>query len=435
MATENSLNVIDTFKKIQATSGVNDKIKIISENKENQRFLRWIRFLLDPAVKTGISDKKIQKPLDPPTELSPFYLSTCSDFDDVIDYLKKNSTGTDEDIYEVQCFLSGQGEKREFFEQMITRTFRLGVDVKTVNKAIPGLIASWEVQQAFPVSEKNIPKHGQWFQLSQKLNGVNAGYLDGDLISRQGKVFQGLEHIISDIQKLPFKNMFFNGELIRKNPDGLSDNDNFKLGTGIINSDNKDKTSIKFVIYEMFPEDEFLLGQSKLQYRDRRKTYLDPLTEEIKNLQLENIEVVPPVYQGTDLEEIGIQLDKANATGWEGLMLNKDSKWQAKRNNGILKVKSFKNCDLLCTGVYEGTGKNKGVLGGVYCDYKGFQLGVGSGFTDEQRREYWEHPDQIVGKIVQIKYKEETQNKKGGLSVQFPIFQFIRDDKTVPSYQ
>lgn len=61
-------------------------------------------------------------------------------------------------------------------------------------------------------------------------------------------------------------------------------------------------------------------------------------------------------------------------------------------------------------------------------------LGVGSGFTDEQRSYYWKYPDKIVGKIVQIKYKGETTNKNGGVSVQFPIFEIVRNDKAEPSY-
>ena len=115
-------------------------------------------------------------------------------------------------------------------------------------------------------------------------------------------------------------------------------------------------------------------------------------------------------------------------------MLNKDTKWKNKRNNGILKVKSFKSADLLCTDVVEGEGKYKGTLGLIKCDYKGFELGVGSGFTDEQRHYYWNNPDEIIGKIVEVKYKNETKNKQGGLSVQFPTFITIRNDKTEPSY-
>ena len=245
------METIDIFKAVQKATGSNEKIRILASNKDNREFCAWLKFLLDPRVVTGISDKKLKKNVSPPTELSPLYLYQGNIFGSVIKYLEKNNTGTDEDIYEIQSFLNGHEEDREFYEQMITKKFKLGADVKTINKAIPGLIPTWEVQQAYPISDKNAPKKNEWFLLSRKLNGTNCGYLDGKLISRQGKEFTGLEHIIREIKSLPFKNMFFNGELVRDNVDNLPDNDNFQVGTGIINSDDADKRCIKFIIYEM----------------------------------------------------------------------------------------------------------------------------------------------------------------------------------------
>lgn len=123
------------------------------------------------------------------------------------------------------------------------------------------------------------------------------------------------------------------------------------------------------------------------------------------------------------------------AKGWEGLILNKDMKWKNERNNGILKVKSFNHADILCTDIIEGEGKYTGMLGLIKCDYKGYELGVGSGFTDEQRNYYYNNPSEIIGRTVQIKYKGETKNKQGGLSVQFPIFQCVREQGKHISYQ
>lgn len=424
--------VIRLFKQIQNTSSLNDKKAIITANKDNELFKKCLVFLLDGNVVTGISSKKLSKKI--PT-MTFDAADVCRSFTDVMNYLEKRNSGKDCDIFAMQMFLDEYvaDEDREFYEQIITKKFRLGIDVKGVNKAIPNLIPTWDVQQAYPLDDKNMPKDGEWFALSQKLNGNNNGVLDGKCISRQGKEFTGMEHIVEDINKLSFKDMFFNGELIRKNEDNLPDDENFQIGTGVINSDDTDKTCIKFVIYEMLPKDEFLNGESKLTYKQRRKMYLDPLAEEIVKLGLENIEVVSLVYEGTNKSKIQELLDKADNDGWEGLMLNKDTKWKNKRNNGILKVKSWKHADLLCTGVIEGEGKNKGALGSIECDYKGFKLGV-PGFTDEMRDYYWNNPNEIIGKIVQIKYKGETKNKQGGISVQFPSFQCIRHDKTEPSY-
>ena len=427
--------VIRLFKQIQETSSTNDKKTIIYANKENELFKKCLVFLLDGNINTGISNKKINKKVEPSSELAPYCLCGNSTFEEVMDYIIKNNTGTDADIYEIQCFLDGHEEEREFYEQMITKKFKLGADKKVVNACIPCLIPSWDIQQAYPLSEKNEPKDGEWFALSQKLNGTNASFYKDRLISRQGKEFTGLQHIIDDIQKLPkHENFFFNGELVRKNTDNVSDEENFQIGTGIINSDNEDKSCICFKIYEVLPIEEFEKGESKLTYKNRRHEVLNPLSITISRNHLENIEVVPILYEGTDKSKIDELLNKADSLGWEGLMLNKDTKWKNKRNNGILKVKSFKSADLLCTDVVEGEGKYKGTLGLIKCDYKGFELGVGSGFTDEQRHYYWNNPDEIIDKIVEIKYKNETKNKQGGLSVQFPTFITIRNDKTEPSY-
>ena len=108
-----------------------------------------------------------------------------STFEEVMEYLNENNTGTDADIYEIQCFLDGHEEDREFYEQMITKSFRLGADSKVVNKCIPNLIPTWDIQQAYPLSDKNEPKDGEWFALSQKLNDKNSSYNNGKVISRK----------------------------------------------------------------------------------------------------------------------------------------------------------------------------------------------------------------------------------------------------------
>ena len=424
--------VIRLFKQIQETSSINDKKAIITANKDNELFKKCLKFLLDSNLVTGISSKKLGK------KLSDMTFSTqdeCHSFEEVMEYLLKHNSGKDYDIFAMQLFLKTvPDEDIEFYEQMITKKFKLGADKKVVNACIPGLIPSWDIQQAYPLSEKNEPKEGEWFALSQKLNGNNCSFYKGRLISRQGKEFTGLQHIIDDIQKLPkHENFFFNGELVRKNTDNISDEENFQIGTGIINSDSEDKTCIYFKIYEVLPNEEFEKGESKLTYKDRRHDVLNPLAITISRNNLENIEVVSTLYEGTDKSKIDELLAEMDSKGLEGLMLNKDTKWKNKRNNGILKVKSWKSADLLCTGVIEGEGKNKGTLGSIECDYKGFKLGV-PGFTDEMRDYYWNNPNEIIGKIVQIKFKDETKNKQGGLSVNFPSFQCIRYDKTEPSY-
>lgn len=70
-----------------------------------------------------------------------------------------------------------------------------------MNKCIPGLIPVWDVQLGSSYDKLKLPE-GSWFSLSQKMNGNRASYYKGKLISRQGKEFTGLQHIVSDLEQL-----------------------------------------------------------------------------------------------------------------------------------------------------------------------------------------------------------------------------------------
>ena len=119
----------------------------------------------------------------------------------------------------------------------------------------------------------------------------------------------------------------------------------------------------------------------------------------------------------------------------EGLMYIKNNQWKNKRHSGILKVKKFMNADCEIIGYEEGTGRLEGKLGAFVIDYKGNKVNVGSGYTDDERIEFWQHRDYYIGRILQVKFKEESKDKKTGLvSIQFPIYQCIREIGKEVSY-
>lgn len=424
--------IIKLFKQIQETSSLNGKQAIITANKYNELFKKCIKFLLDGNVVTGISTKKINKKVYPSSELAPYYLCTNSNFEEVIDYLKDNNTGKDNDIYEIQAFLRGHTEDKEFYKQMITKKFKLGADAKLVNKCIPGLIPTWDVQLGSSYEKLKL-KDGEWFSLSQKLNGNRASFYKGKLISRQGKEFTGMQHIISDLEQLGW-GWFCDGELVRKNIDNISDGENFRIGTGIINSDLKSKNEIKFVIFDYFPESDIKKKESTAKYKLRREM-LNRLREIIEEKNLQNIEVVTMVYEGTDQAQIMKWLDYAVEQGWEGLMLNKDAVYKCKRTTDLIKIKRFYSMDLPVVEVLEGEGRLKGTLGALVVKYKENTINVGSGFNDETRKLYWENRESLIGRVVEVKYKEISKDKKTGLeSLQFPIYMGLREKDKCVSY-
>lgn len=427
--------VIEIFRYIQSTKSLNDKKEILNSNKDNELFKKCLSFLLDDNVVTGISDKKISKYDSVMCErLRTIKLNT---FEDVMDYLKQHNSGRDEDITNVKGFIYDHYIEDDyefvFFIQMITKKFRLGCDAKVVNRVIPGLIPTFDVMLGTPIDKCKL-KGNEWISISRKLNGTRCAFIGTKCITRQGKEYTGLQHIVNDLQLMGYSDMFVDGELIYKNPENLSDSESFQKGTGIAMSKDLNKTQLKLVVFDMFPLNEFWDGKSKEKYLDRNNKYLMKLDSKIRECNVENIELVRIVYEGFDHAQIKKWLDYAEENDWEGIICNLDANYECKRTKNLIKVKKFFTCDIFCTSVEEGDGRNKETLGALVCDYKGNKVNVGSGFSDEERKRLWKNPNDVVGHIVSIKYKEETKNKDGGVSVQFPVFEGIRFDKTEPSY-
>lgn len=427
------LEVIEIFKQIQNTSSLNDKKAIINANKDNELFKKCLVFLLSPHVLTGISDKKIHKKVEPNSELAPYYLCKISTFEEVMDYLEKNNTGKDEDIYEVQAFLSGHDEDREFYEQMITKKFRLGADAKLVNACIEGLIPTFDCMLGTSIEKCKIPE-GTWFSLSHKLNGNRCISYKGELYTRQGKKYTGLDHIKYQLTRLHSDTIVYDGELVYKNKEGLTDSEAFQKGTGIANSKTEDKSELKLVIFDIITDEDFEKGVSVDTYKKRRKLLLE-FKEMIAEMNTDDIEIVDMFYEGTDQSEIWKWLNYAEQHDIEGLMLSLDAPYECKRTKNLIKVKKFYDFDLRIVDCEEGTGRNKGRLGAFVVDYKGNRVNVGSGFSDEERDKYWANREELIGRVITVKYKEISKDKKTGLeSLQFPIYCGLREIGKEPSY-
>jgi DNA ligase-1 len=85
--------------------------------------------------------------------------------------------------------------------------------------------------------------------------------------------------------------------------------------------------------------------------------------------------------------------------------------------------------DLEIVGYEEGSGRLAGTLGAILVEYKNNVVRVGSGFSDELRREIWKDRIFWFGRICEIQYFEETTNQNGGISLRFPVFKDVRTDK------
>jgi DNA ligase-1 len=416
-------------------------LKSLSKKKEKYDFIAghdtplitaFLNFVLSNSVVTGLSKSKISKKIDN---------CVLVNFDvfDVMRYLMSNNTGKDDDIAVVQSFINQNLAYADFLVSVFTKTLTLGVEAKTVNQALGReVVRVWEVQQGKAIDHVKL-KPDELIGISQKLNGVRGTLYNGAFFSRNGSTYTGLDHIVKDVERLFGRNWYesvvLDGELVRKNTDGLSDSENFQIGTGIINSDSQDKSSIEYVIFEVLTRDDFESEEGR--YYSERVEHLNKVEEAIAYLGLENVRIVPRFYLGTDHSQIGVWLDYAEKHDMEGIMVNRDVPYKRKRHNGILKVKKFYTMDLRVIGFEAGRfgSKFENTLGCLVVDFKGNPVGV-SGFTDEMRDKIWNNQEDYLGKLVCVKYKEITKDKDTGVeSLQFPVFECFRTDKNDVSYE
>lgn len=420
--------------KLQSIAGANAKCEFIKAHRDDTYFKRFLYFALNPMLTYNISKKSTDK-LMAEENFDGQKLIFFNDIFECCEHLSRLRGMDDATLRQVKMLLNvkyPEMDERELYIQLLSKKVRLGIAAKTINKIIPNLIPEWEVQQAYTV-EKYPLKEGTEFWLTQKLNGARATLYEGQLLARSGMPYKGLEHITDALSWLRVAGFVADGELTLKDKGDLSDNEAFRVSTGILNSDNINKTVICYTIFDMIPVKDFDALKPQVTYRYRRDI-LNQFAERIADTD-GAVKVLPVLYHGTDQSKIEELLEQMVREDKEGLMINTDAPYRRTRHKGILKVKRFYTMDLPIIRCEEGTGRLSGTLGAFVLKYKENEVKVGSGFTDEQREQFWNNRDDMEGLLCEVKYKEISQDKGTGLeSLQFPVFVGIRTDKTEVSY-
>lgn len=420
--------------KLQSIAGANAKCEFIKAHRDDTYFKRFLYFALNPMLTYNISKKSTDK-LMAEENFDGQKLIFFNDIFECCEHLSRLRGMDDATLRQVKMLLNvkyPEMDERELYIQLLSKKVRLGIAAKTINKIIPNLIPEWEVQQAYTV-EKYPLKEGTEFWLTQKLNGARATLYEGQLLARSGMTYKGLEHITDALSWLRVAGFVADGELTLKDKGDLSDNEAFRVSTGILNSDNVNKTVICYTIFDMIPVKDFDALKPQVTYRYRRDI-LNQFAERIADTD-GAVKVLPVLYHGTDQSKIEELLEQMVREDKEGLMINTDAPYRRTRHKGILKVKRFYTMDLPIIRCEEGTGRLSGTLGAFVLKYKENEVKVGSGFTDEQREQFWNNRDDMEGLLCEVKYKEISQDKGTGFeSLQFPVFVGIRTDKTEVSY-
>lgn len=407
---------------------------VLEKWKEDVIILTYLQFAFNPYTVFGISTKKLHK------VVGRNEITGINSVFGLLEYLKVNNTGSDRVISLCQEFISNVSVSDEraadLLEELICKDLSIGVDSKTINSVIPGLIPTFSVQLAEKYFDKPERVEGKTFALTKKIDGgrIIAIRENGEVsfYTRAGQKYEGLVDLAAELFTTFPDGIVLDGEItLLANPLGLSSKDQYKQTMKITRKDGE-KHGVKMLVFDILTVEEFKTQKCEHTY-DERRQLLENLFGTTKRTYFE---LLPVLYRGKDTTEITKYLEELTSAGEEGVMINIcDALYEFKRTTNLLKVKKMNTLDLEIVGVEEGEGRLAGTLGAIHVRYRDDNIvKVGSGFSDWHRNEIWQNQLYYIGKICTVRYFEETKNDKGGISLRFPIFEDIRLDKFTPDF-
>ncbi len=234
--------------------------------------------------------------------------------------------------------------------------------------------------------------------MSEKLDGVRA-YWDGKrLISRSGKTFNAPTWFT---KKFPLFEI--DGELWTKRGD-------FENVISIVNTQSPHEgwKEITYNIFEVPYQKGTLL---------ERLAILEKWLEKNPNKFIEILPQIPCKGQA----HLKKELKRVETLGAEGLVVrNPKALYIDKRTSEALKVKSFQDDECVVKGYTKGHGKFEGLVGALLCEWQNRTLKIGSGLSDEERR----NPPKINENIT---FKYNGLTKYG--NPKYPVFLRVRKIK------
>lgn len=361
-----------------------------------------------------------------------------TDLFEMLDILRKREVTGHKAINSVNDFCSRYEDYKDLIYKIINKDLEIRMGDTLINKVIPNLIPTFDVALANPFEDVKVDFVKDTWYSSRKLDGVRCLAIVTDsgeisLWSRQGNEFETLQKVKDEIAKLGLKDKVLDGEICLVDAAG---NEDFQ---GIMKQIRRKEHTIatpKYLIFDIIDGGDF---RSKLGNKPYSSRYTE-LNAHLYNAKEKGFNHLEVVHQTTIADESHyIQLmDNADSNGWEGLILRKsDSVYEGKRTKSMLKCKSFKDAEYTVIDVEFGPFRmiengleiTKDVLSNVVIEHKGNRVSVGSGFSIEDRQYYKEHPQEILGKVITVKYFQESQNQLGSWSLRFPTVKCIHGTK------
>lgn len=428
-------NVVKTIKALESTTKRLEKEEILtkalsSTEQWSEIFIDGFKAALDTYTTYGV--KKLPYGKD-----GKSCESTYSRFHAIARSLKNRELTGHNALDALDVFANTQCSEYHwvgFFRRVLSRDMRCGVNVSTWNSVAKKV----NKDAMIPVFSCQLAKDGAKEKaitgtklVEVKLDGVRVITIvrkdRTEMFSRNGKRLDNFvkvrEWFENKVAPHIDEAMVFDGEIMSS-----SFND---LMTQVRRKSDVQTDDAVLHVFDCLPLEEFKTGY---YYKENALRKLD-----LYNLAdfFDDSIIHACQHKVVDFDtEEGLatfkQLNKeAIEGGYEGLMLKDPmSPYTCKRNKDWLKIKPFIEVTLTVTAIEEGTGKYEGLTGALVCegvdDGVDIKVNVGSGLTDEMRKDIWADQDKVIGQLVEIKADAVSQNSNGTFSLRFPRFKTFR---------
>ena len=400
------------------------KEQVVSEHLTNREFLWGLRVGLDSMITFGVKDIPISTE-DGPGLTLPDFESLTSDLADRV--LSGNAA---KDAIESTMNKATSEEWNDWYRRILIKDMRAGFSENTVNK----MAKKAGHDPVVPVfgcmlansGDKN-PKRikGQCI-IEYKYDGVRCIAIVKNqtctIYSRNGKVLSNFPHIENALITRQNEGMVFDGEIMSEDFQTLMKQVNRKEGA---------QTEDAFLaLFDVIPLDEFEAGVGTVSQVDRKLALQEyanvhPAIKVVDYWQLD--------FETDEGKELFADLNKqAIEKGYEGVMIKPiDGIYECKRTYAWLKMKPYIEVTLTVVDLEEGTGKNEGLLGALVCEGtdegKNFSVKVGSGLTDDNRKDIWSNKEKVLGQLVEIRADSTSlADDSDTYSLRFPRFKTFR---------
>ena len=397
-------------------------------------FFAGCQLALDPMVTFGVKQVPEKTDEDGPGFSWDSFVVLASGL------RNRNLTGHDaRDAIAEAIKQATQKEWNGWYRRILIKDLRCGTSEKTINKVVEKKYADYAIPvfgcQLAHDSANHESKVAGKKLIEVKLDGVRVITIvraDGrvDMFSRNGKELANFPHIVEQIssvikQKGSSKSMdvVLDGEIMSSSFQDLMKQvhrkDNVEAGDAVLN------------LFDVLPLEDFEKG-----FYDKDQTTRSKMVQfwvETNHALLPNVTCLANELVDLDTPEGQLRFKEINAQaivgGYEGIMIkDPDAGYECKRSVAWLKLKPFIEVSLTVVATEEGTGKNVGKMGALVCegvdDGKAIRVNVGSGFTDQQRDEFWSC--RVDGHVVEVRADAVTQNQDGTYSLRFPRFKSFR---------